>query len=128
LHHQEASVKPVDARALLVALSGTRLGLDRELILPGMNIDRPMSRSGTNVDFLAHTGERADGENIEDEASLGCPAAERGILEVVGAAEEEALAVSADDCKYHVATAVPGHKLKVPVSATTSPMFGAAGQ
>jgi hypothetical protein len=92
-----------------------------------MNVDRPMSRSGTKVDCLAHTGERADGGNIEDEASLGYLAAERGILEVVGA-EEEALAVSADDCKYHVATAVPGHKLKVPVPATTSPMFGAVGQ
>jgi hypothetical protein len=85
-----------------------------------------MSRSGTKVDCLAHTGERADGGNIEDEASLGCLAVERGILEVVGA--EEALAVSADDCKYHVATAVPGYKLKVPVPATTSPMFGAVGQ
>jgi hypothetical protein len=92
-----------------------------------MNIDRPMSRSGTKVDCLAHNGERADCENIEDEASLGCPAAERGILEVVGAVEE-ALAVSADDCKDHVAIAVPGHKLKVPVPATTSPMFGAVGQ
>jgi hypothetical protein len=93
-----------------------------------MNIDRPMSRSGTKVDCLAHTGERADGENIEDEASLGCPVAERGILEVVEAAAEEALTVSADDCKYRVATAVPGHKLKVPVLATTNPMFGAGGQ
>ena len=119
-------MEPVDARLLLVALSGTRLGWDRELILPGMNIDRPMSRSDTKVDCLAHTGERADGENIEDETSLGCPAAERGILEVVGAVEE-ALAVPADDCKYRVATAVPGHKLKVPVPATTSPMFGAVG-
>jgi hypothetical protein len=92
-----------------------------------MNIDRPMPRSGTEVDCLAHTGERADGENIEDEASLGCPAAERGILKVVGAVEE-ALALSADDCKYHVATAAPGRKSKVPVPATTSPMFGAVGQ
>ena len=92
-----------------------------------MNIDRPMSRSGTKVDCLAHTGERADGENIEDEASLGCPAAGRGILEVVGAVEE-ALTVSADDCKDHVAIALPGYKVKVPVPATMSPMFGAVSQ
>ena len=93
-----------------------------------MDIDRPMSRSGTKIDCLAHTGERADGENIEDGASLGCPAAETGILEVVEAVEEEPLAASAGDCRYHVATAVPGHKLKVPVPATTNPMFGAGGQ
>jgi hypothetical protein len=42
--------------------------------------------------------------------------------------EEELLTVSADDCKYRVATAAPGHKLKVPVPATTSPMFGTVGQ
>ena len=90
-----------------------------------------MSRSGTKVDRLAHSGERAGCENTEDEASLGRPVVERGILEVVGAVEgavEEALAVSADGCKYHVATAAPGHKLKVPVPATTSPMFGAVGR
>lgn len=86
-----------------------------------------MSRSGTKVDCLVHSGERAGCENIEDGARLGRPAAERGILEVVGAVGE-ALAVSADDCKYHVATAAPGHKLKVPVPATTSPMFEAVGQ
>jgi hypothetical protein len=79
------------------------------------------------VECLVHSGERADCENIEDEASLGRPAAERGILKVVGVGEE-ALTVSADDCKYRVATAAPGHKLKVLVPVTTSPMFGTVGQ
>jgi hypothetical protein len=86
-----------------------------------------MSRSDMKVDCLVHSGERAHCENIEDEASLGCPAAERGILEAVGAVEE-ALIVSADGCKYLVATAAPGHKLKVPVPAATSPMFGTVDQ
>jgi hypothetical protein len=109
-----------------VALSETRPGWDREPVLPDKNIDHLMSRSGTKAGCLARSGERADCGNIEDEASLGCPVAARGILKVVGAVEE-VLAVSADDCKYHVATAAPGYKLKVPVPATTSPTFGAVG-
>jgi hypothetical protein len=121
-HHWGVSVKVADASVLLVALSGTRSGSHREPILRGMNID-----SGRNVDCLAHSDEKAGCERIVDEASLGRPAAVRGILAVVGAvgAARSAFVL---DCNYHAATAVPEHKLKFLVLATMSPMFVSVGQ
>ena len=113
-----------DASTWLEVLSGTRSGSHQEPIL---HIDHLIPRSGTNVDCLAHNNETAGCASIVDEASPGVRVAERDILEVVGVVGA-ALAVPVDDCDYHAATAVPGHKLKLLVPATRSPTFGFVDQ